>query len=142
MIDPELPDSRRDSISRATLRQFAGLWLICFVGLACWQWLGRGRTTAAFILAAVGLAVGLIGLVKPPAIRPLFSALMTVTFPIGWAVSHVLLALLYYAVITPMALLFKMIGRDALSRRRRTGQATYWQPKLMPTEARSYFRQS
>ena len=28
-----------------TLRQFAGLWLVCFGGLAAWEWFGRHHAT-------------------------------------------------------------------------------------------------
>src|SRR5262245_26479209 len=86
------------------LRQFAGLWLIFFGGLACWQGFLEGNQTAALVLAALALAVGPLGLLRPQAVRPLFVAWMVLAFPIGWAVSRVLLAFLYYGIFTPVGL--------------------------------------
>ncbi len=123
-----------------TLRQFAGLWLL-FLGLmAGVQGLLRDRPVAGLVLGALALVVGLAGLVRPPLIRPIYVGAMVVTFPIGWVVSKVLLACTYYAVITPVALAFRLIGRDALCRRNRPATATYWLPKRLPTDLRRYFR--
>jgi hypothetical protein len=64
-----------------------------------------------------------------------------VTFPIGWTGSRLLLACLYYGIFTPVGLIFKLIGRDALARRSRPGQLTYWESKPMSADMRSYLRQ-
>src|SRR5262245_30505820 len=114
---------------RRTLRQFAGLWLAFFTALAAWQWLRADNPTAAALLAAIGVTAGVAGLVFPPAARPVFIAAMVLAFPIGWVVSRVLLALAYYVLFTPIALIFKLVGRDALALRARPRVATYWTPK-------------
>jgi hypothetical protein len=124
-----------------TLRQFAGLWLLCFVGLACWEGFGKGNPTAALVLAALALTVGPLGLLWPQAVRPLFVGWMVLAFPIGWTVSQVLLALLFYGVFTPVGLVLKLAGRDSLARRYRPDKDTYWEPKAVPADVRSYFRQ-
>jgi len=126
---------------RATLRQFAGLWLAVFAGLACWQGLVRHHPQAAALLALLALAIGPIGLVRPGFIRPVFVAAMVAAFPIGWTVSQILLAVLYYGAFTPIGLVFRLIGRDALERKPQPGRASYWSPKPAPDTVRSYFRQ-
>ena len=47
---------------RKTLRQFAGLWLVFFGGMALWQALVKGHTSLGLSLAALALMVGLAGL--------------------------------------------------------------------------------
>jgi hypothetical protein len=141
MLDPELRDEGPQVTSR-TLRQFAGLWLAFFGGFAVWEYLGRDRPMAAVVLAILAVSVGFLGLAVPTAIQPVFMGLMAVTRPIGWVVSRVLLLILYYGVFTPVALLFRLMGRDALHRRRPSGVETYWQVKPAPAEMASYFRQS
>jgi hypothetical protein len=126
---------------RRTLRQFAGLWLVFFAGLACWEVLKRGHAGAGLVLGLLAVTVGTLGLVRPRAVRPIFVAWMVVAFPIGWTISRVLLALMYYGVFTPMALIFRLIGRDPLARRFEPETATYWTPKPAPHELRSYLRQ-
>jgi hypothetical protein len=141
MIDPTLPDQGPPPLSNRLLRQFAGLWLL-FCGLVTWMEYTRDRLLTALVFAGLGLAFGPPGLVRPQAIRPLFVFLITITQPLGWVVSHVLLAVLYYGVVTPLGLVFRLAGRDILCRRQAAGQDSYWTPKPIPTDVRSYFRQS
>jgi len=126
---------------RKTLREFAGLWLIFFGGFALWQGLARGRTGAAYILAAVALTVAALGFIRPEAIRLLYVGWMVLAFPIGWLVSQVLVVVLYFGVFTPIAFVFRLVGRDALHRTRRPDAESYWVPKPMSADVRSYFRQ-
>jgi hypothetical protein len=126
--------------SAKMLRQFAVLCLIVFgtVG-AVGLWRGRA-TTAVIILAASGAAVGLVGLIRPTAIRWIYSAWMIAVFPIGWTVSRLMLAALFYLVFTPVALVFRLIRRDALHLRQED-VASHWAPKPGVTSTERYFRQ-
>jgi hypothetical protein len=92
------------------------------------------------VVALGALAVGALGLVVPKAVRPLFLAWLVLAFPVGWAVSRVLLVVLFFGIVTPVSLAFRLFGRDVLQLRRRTGE-TYWAPKGSATSADSYFRQ-
>jgi hypothetical protein len=123
------------------LRQFAGLWLACFGGLAVWEGLARGHAAAAVILGIMALAVGLLGLLQPLAVRPIYVGWMVLAFPIGWIVSQAILALMFYGMFTPIGLVFRLIGRDPLHRTRQPELATYWAPKATPTDARRYLKQ-
>jgi hypothetical protein len=124
-----------------TLRQFAGLWLLFFLMLACWQGLVRGNTTLGWILAGVGVVAGLPGLLRPELVRYLFVGSLIVTFPIGWVVSFVLLAVLFYGLFTPLSLGFRLFGRDPLALRRRDAGQTYWTAKPAAVNVQSYFNQ-
>ncbi|APW64247.1 SxtJ family membrane protein [Paludisphaera borealis] len=124
-----------------TLRQFAGLWLIFFGGLGLWEALGRGHSNLGAGLGAVAVVGGLLGLLRPDFLRPIYVAWMVLAFPIGWTVSLVMLAIMYYGLFTPIGLVFRLIGRDALQRTRRPGIESYWVPKPTPTDPRRYFKQ-
>jgi hypothetical protein len=124
-----------------TLRQFAGLWLVCLAALAAWQGFVEGNRTAALVLGALALTVGPLGLLRPQAVRPLFVGWTVLAFPIGWLVTKVVLVLLFYGLFTPVGLVFKLIGRDALARRIEPDRESYWAPKAAPAGVRSYFRQ-
>jgi TRAP-type C4-dicarboxylate transport system permease small subunit len=124
------------------LRQFAGIFLVFFLGLAGWRvWQGHADTWA-MVLASMALAVGLVGLVRPSAIRFIYTGWMIVAFPIGWTVSRVALAIVFYAVITPVAFVFRLMRRDDLQLHRGEKGAPYWKPKPSPESVRDYFRQS
>jgi hypothetical protein len=122
------------------LRQFAMLCLIVFGGLAAWRgWTGSLGPISQALLGA-GIAVGLVGMVKPLWVRPIFTGWMIVAFPIGWVVSRVILGAMYYLVFTPMAVAFRLLRRDALRLRRPAG-ASYWLTREPSSDAKSYFRQ-
>jgi hypothetical protein len=126
--------------SPRTLRQFAALFLIVFVlvaGLRVW----RGDTgTLTTAIAVTGVVIGLLGLVRPEAIRYVYTGWMIAAFPIGWTISRVIVTLLFYVVFTPFALVFRLIGRDALRRRRHT-LTTYWLETNAAEPPESYYGQ-
>ena len=127
--------------SSRVLRQFATLVLVVFGGLAAWYGVVRDQTGLAVVFGVIAVVVGPLGLIVPRAVRPIFVAWMVVAFPIGWTVSRVLLGLVFYGLFTPLGLAFRLMGRDRLERRCRTGQSTYWTAKAQPTGMRDYFRQ-
>lgn len=127
--------------SDRTLRQFAALCLIVFGAMALVEWLWRVRVERAMIYGAIALLLGPLGLIAPKAIKPVFVGWSVVAFPIGFVVSMTFLAILYFVVFTPIGLVFRLIGRDALQRRRRSTES-YWQAKPAPANVREYFRQS
>ena len=74
-------------------------------------------------------------------LKPAFVGLSLAAWPVGWVVSSLALGLLYYAVFTPVALVFRLIGRDALSRRFDRQAATYWEPYNPDLGTERYLRQ-
>jgi len=126
--------------STRTLRQFAALFLIVFTvtaGLRVWH----GDTgTLTITIAATGVAVGLVGLVRPGAIRYVYTGWMIAAFPIGWTISRVIVTLLFYVVFAPFALVFRLLGRDALRLHRRT-PTTYWIETKGGEPPESYYAQ-
>jgi hypothetical protein len=124
-----------------TLRQFAALATLFLLGIAGWQQVAHGRQTLALAMAAGAVAAVVLGLIRPMALRWLFVGLTLATFPIGWLMSWLLLVALYYLVFAPIAVCFRLVGRDALTRRYVSSVASYWIDKRPVTEVRRYFRQ-
>jgi hypothetical protein len=123
------------------LRQFAASGCALLGLVAVWRGWAHRETTAAAMLAVASLALGLVGLIRPRWLKPVYLAAMVAAFPIGWVVSRVVLALVYYGVFTPVGLVFRLIGRDPLELREPKSADTYWKPKPAPRNASSYFRQ-
>jgi len=121
------------------LRQFGLIGLAVFGALAAWKGV-KGQSHEATVLAMAAVVFGLTGTLRPTLLRLVFVAWMVAAWPIGWLVSRGVLAAVYFGVITPLALFFRAIGRDAL--RRRPAQVdSYWVTKSTPTDPRRYFRQ-
>jgi len=124
-----------------TLRQFAATWLVFFLACGAHQGLIKGRPGLGLAIALLAVVVGLVGLRWPLAVRWVFVGWMMLAFPIGWTLSLVMLLLMYFFVLTPVALFFRLIRRDALARRLDAGAASYWVEKETPSDSRRYFRQ-
>ena len=123
------------------LRQFAGLCLVFFLALAALAvWKGQS-TLRIGILAALGLGIGGLGLIKPEAIRLVYTGWMIAAFPIGWTLSRVLMGFMFYVVFTPVALVFRLIGRDTLHLKRRAAGTSNWSAKPGTADVNEYFRQ-
>ncbi|HPF37893.1 MAG TPA: hypothetical protein P5081_06960 [Phycisphaerae bacterium] len=133
-----------------TLRSFGIICLVAFplLGLmAHFQVMAfaalpdSAKMTVALVLAGLGVLCGLLALAAPIALKPLFIGMSIIALPIGFVISNTLLILLYYLVVTPIALIFRLIGRDALHRRPDRDATTYWVPRTPPASLKRYFRQ-
>ena len=127
--------------SSRTLRQFAGLWILFFGGLAAWRWFVLQQPRTAAVLTALAVVVGTLGLASPRKIRLIFVTWLTLAFPVGWVVSRVILVVLFGVVMTPVGLIFRLRGRDLLELRRNSARTTYWKPKQAAPDVASYLRQ-
>ena len=66
---------------------------------------------------------------------------MTAIFPIGWVVSHLAMAAVYYVAVTPIGLVMRLVGRDPMERQLDRERATYWVERTRDGDADRYFRQ-
>lgn len=103
--------------------------------------LGEYRELVAGALAGLGVLSGLFSLIAPRANRPLFVGLSVAAFPLGFVLSHVILAVLFFLLIAPMAFVMRALGRDVLARRSNERQSTYWVKARPARPVRDYFRQ-
>jgi hypothetical protein len=135
--------------SRADLRAFGFIALGVFGVLGAliylhWipigRLLGSATSPVAFVLWGLGGLSGLLSLVAPQGNRALYIGMSVVGYPIGLVFSYAILGTLFYLILTPLGLVFRIMGRDALHLRFDRGVPTYW-VKREPREMRSYFRQ-
>ncbi len=127
--------------STKDLRWFGCAWFPLFSAVAGWLcWRGESPRAATVFWSLAGLSL-ILGAVRPRAIRPLFVGLIYLTAPIGWVVSHVVLALVYYLVLTPIGLVLRVLGRDTMKRRFEREAKTYWVSSQKERPLKSYFRQ-
>jgi len=96
----------------------------------------------AIVALLAGVAILLCRRMSPRAARIIYIALSAVGLPIGFVVSLVLLSAFYFLLLTPLALLFRLIGRDSLHRRFDRGAESYWVPRRSTTSLDRYFHQS
>jgi hypothetical protein len=133
-----------------TLRQFGYIALFGFGALAAFAWfelfifafgLGEARTTVAGGFAGLGVLSLLFSLVYPKANWPIYVGLTIVSYPIGFVLSYVIMGTLFYGLITPVGLFFKLTGRDPMNRTFEPEAESYWTPVRPAPDKERYFRQ-
>lgn len=75
------------------------------------------------VLLLLGLALGIIGLFVKPLARWLDLGWRKLSEAIGWVMSKVILGTLFFLLLTPLALLSRLSGRDPL---RLKAAKSYW----------------
>jgi hypothetical protein len=78
----------------------------------------RGRMGRAEILGPVGLVLLVCGLVYPPILKVPSALWWRFSRALGAVNARVLLTLLFSLVLTPLSLLWRLTGKDPLTRRR------------------------
>ena len=128
--------------SRKELRKFAAITLIAsaIISLLLYALKGLAIQWVAIICAA-GFVIFLSSLVYIKMTRIIYLSLILVTLPIGYAVSFILLAAFYFLLLTPLGLVFRLVGRDPLGRKFDRDAESYWVAHRRPESLDRYFHQ-
>jgi len=133
-----------------TLRQFGVIALFGFLFLAVLAWwelfvfsfgLGESRPIVAGTFAALAGLSAIFSLVAPRANLPIYLGLTVLSYPIGFVLSYVIMGFLFFVMITPAGLFFRLTGYDSLHRRFDREATTYWTDPRPRRGKESYFRQ-
>jgi hypothetical protein len=108
-------------------REFGLIVGSVFVLLSLW-WLYRGKfATAAYVLSAAGSALVLCGLVFPRLLTVPRRFWMKLAEGMSFISSRMILAVVFFLVLTPIGLVKRAMGWDPLQRRSKA-RDTFWQP--------------
>jgi hypothetical protein len=103
--------------------------------------LGAARIHVAAGLLGLGVLSALLSLVAPKANRAIYVGLSVVAFPIGFVISHVVLLLIFFFLISPIALFFRISRRNELRLGSDPSATSYWSPVRPRRPSESYFSQ-
>lgn len=114
MAAPQLPSDR----------SFGLLFTTVFAVVAAWTgWKGNALWTYFAIASGIFL---LLSLTRPQTLHALNVLWMRFGALLNKVVSPIVLGVIYFGLVTPIALLFKVRGRDALHRKFDRELASYW----------------
>lgn len=105
----------------------------------------RGKPTYPYFLIP-GMILILLGAWFPSALYLLQRLWMTLSIPlvipISWVMARLILTVLFYIVITPIALILRLTGKDLLDLKIDLKQSTYWRQQTpQETPPSDYERQ-
>lgn len=127
--------------SQSELRTFGRL-LPVFGALASGSlwWRSDSWRTAATV-AGASAAATLLFFVVPRLQKSIFLAWIYAVYPIGWTVSHMVMAVIYFMVITPIGVAVRWFRGDPLTRRFEPTAKSYWYRRPASLDHETYLRE-
>ena len=84
------------------------------------------------VIFFVGFIIFVSSMISLKVTRGIYLGLILVTMPIGLVVSFTLMATFYFLLLTPLGLLFRLMGRDSLGRKFDSNTNSYWISRRPP----------
>ena len=106
------------------LRKFAVTLFIAlgiFGGFIFWK-----KGEYAFIPWGIGFILLIYGLLAPNKIRLVYKGWMALSLLLGFITSHIILAIMYYIVFTPIGFSLRIMGKDPLHKKIVLSEKSYW----------------
>jgi len=117
MIKPQSPSEKE-------LRSFGLLVGAVFGVIGVWPLLFRGEEVRLWGIGLGGTLI-LLGGLSPRVLAPAHRAWMWVGHVLGWINTRILLGLVFYGLVTPMGILFRLMGKDVMRQTFARGSSTY-----------------
>ena len=128
--------------TRRELNQFGFIWLGFLALFGAIARFKLDAPTASTVLWVLAVVVPVIGWLVPAFMRMVFLGMSYAAWPIGFVVSHVILALVYYLVFTPIGLIMRLVGYDPMRRAFDDSASSYWIAReASGADPKRYFRQ-
>ena len=119
-----LQDIKKLKTGPRELRKFGLMVGGVFVAIGL-LFLLRNKPSYPFFLWR-GVALIIFGAVAPRALRYFYTGWMSLALTLGFIISYVILTLFFFVVVTPIALLARLLGKDFLARKLDKQAPTYW----------------
>lgn len=87
----------------------------------------------------IGSIIFMSAILCPVILAPLKKILDKIIFLIGWLTSVISLIIVFYLIVTPIALLFKLFGKDLLNEKLDKKSSTYWIKRKKHIFSKEYF---
>lgn len=109
------------------LREFGltiGVILVVLGSIAAW----RGRPLYPYFLG-FGIVFIAAGILLPRILKFPQKAWMGFAVVLGFFMSHLILSILFYAVITPIGMMMRVFGKDVLDQKIDKSSGSYWKAR-------------
>jgi multisubunit Na+/H+ antiporter MnhG subunit len=106
-------------------RSFGLMMIFVGSGLSAWFY-QKSNMDTSISFAYVTLTLSVITLIIPKALYPFNRAWHELGLLSGKIVSPIVLGVIFFAIITPVAVITRAFGRDPLHLKRKVGTQTFW----------------
>lgn len=119
-------------------RNFGILFAGAFALLSVYTAYSNVSVLYVYGLLVAGLMIGIVAIIAPNLLTPFNKAWMKLGELIGLVVSPVVMGVIFFVLITPVALITRLLGRDELRLKRKIIN-TYWIDRSPPGPAGDSF---
>ena len=105
-------------------RSFGLLFSIVFLAISVWP-LTKGENILIFLML-LSLIFLILGLLNSKLLSPLNKAWVKLGEVLGIIIAPIIMALVYFIVLTPVSLTVRLFGKDLLGLKFSERQGTYW----------------
>ena len=118
-----------DTSSRVEQRKFGLLMAAAFCVLGLIRWALHHFDVFPVNFFAIGAVFGVLGLVAPKVLQPVFVLWMKLAEALNWLMTRVFLTIAWYLIITPTSLIMRLRrSEDPLNRAWLPADKSYWEP--------------
>jgi hypothetical protein len=114
-------------LSKSNLKKFGFAFGLVFIALAVFVFIRHKQITLPFIFASVTFFA--FAITAPGLLKIIYIPWMKLVFIIGWINTRIILIIIFYLLLTPIALLMRLLGHDFLDRKMKNGKDSYWVKK-------------
>ena len=111
--------------NKKELRQFGLTLIIGFSFIGLFFYFFYDKEIIAYACWLFGFTAGLLGLTGFKLALPVYWAWMFIAFIMGNIMSRLILAIIFYVMVTPISLIMKILRRDRLHLKKPTN-SSYW----------------
>ncbi len=112
--------------SKKILRKFGITVGAVFGLLGVWFMYANILYPVQVLFIVLGIFLIFFGVLFPKFLKSIYRYWMTAAFVLGWFVSRILLTILFFVVLTPIALIAKLFKKEFLNLNYKQNQKSYW----------------
>ena len=105
-------------------RSFGLLFFIVFIVVGLWPVI-KGETANIYLIL-ISLFFLIFGLINSKILSPFNKAWIKLGEILGLIIAPIIMALVYFIILTPISLIVRMLGKDLLGLKFLKKQDTYW----------------
>ena len=105
-------------------RSFGILFFIVFLLIGLYPILNEGKPNIYFLLLSLPFII--LGLLNSKFLTPLNKAWLKLGEILGMIIAPIIMAIVYFFILTPISLLVRILGKDLLSIKFNKKLETYW----------------
>ena len=110
--------------SQSSNRSFGLLFFIVFIVVGLWPAI-KGETANIYLIL-ISLFFLIFGLINSKILSPFNKAWIKLGEILGLIIAPIIMALVYFIILTPISLILRMLGKDLLGLKFLKKQDTYW----------------